>query len=176
MTAEETLSVNQTCDICDDGEFTPGEDYYRSLFESAPVALYMVDYSGVKSFLDDLKTQGIEDFAAYFAEHSDALNKCYESIGEATVNKALLDLYKAKSLKQLCSQMYQTVMTDHSHRGFIELLVAFANGAMRFSNETIDRNLKGDPFRATVTWVVAAGYEQTWERVIVNLTPINANT
>ncbi len=178
MTAEKTLqieTVNQACDISEENE-APQDDYFRCIFENAPVGLYMTDYSGIKVFLDELQAKGVQDLRTHFKEQPDALTKCYEAIGDVTVNKALLALYKAKSLKQLCSQMYQTVLTDDSHRGFIDLLVDLTQGATRYSSETIDRTLKGEPFRAMVTWVVAAGYENTWERVIISLIPLNENS
>ena len=45
------------------------EDHFESLFEYAPISLWEQDYSGIKNFLDGLRTQGVTDFEKYILEH-----------------------------------------------------------------------------------------------------------
>ena len=45
------------------------EKRFRSLFEDSPVSLWEEDFSAVKTYLDQLRGEGIEDFATYFAQH-----------------------------------------------------------------------------------------------------------
>lgn len=166
--------MNQACNISEESRVTSSEDCYRSVFESLPVATEIMDYSGVKVILDDLRVQGIQDFRTYFSENPQAIDQCHEAVSpKVKSNKAFLALYKAKTHKQLCTQMFTTVLTEDSYRGYIELFIALAEGKERFSVETHDRALDGSSIHAMVTWVIAAGFEKIWERVLITIIPFN---
>ena len=148
-------------------------EYYRSLFESAPVALMDEDLSDVKRSIDALKAQGIHDFQTYFKEHPDAVRQHYELIKkEVTINEEFVRVYRANSKEQLLNELDDTVITEHSLNTFQKLFVALADGKTRFSTTSTDMGVDGHPVRVRATWVIAPGFEDTWGRIIVAAMPI----
>lgn len=148
------------------------EEYYRCLFENAPVALMEENFSEIKVSIDNLREQGVRDFRAYFKEHPETAMQYYDLIPtEVEINKEYVVLYKAKSKEQLISKMEDTILTEHSLHALEEFYIALADGKKCFSTETIDNALDGSPVHSVVTWTIAAGYEDTWARILVSVIP-----
>ncbi|USU06562.1 ATP-binding protein [Sphingomonadaceae bacterium OTU29LAMAA1] len=61
---------------------------YASLFAISRIAFAEQDMSGTALILRDLKAQGIEDLAAYMAEHPETLARCVASVKTVSVNDA----------------------------------------------------------------------------------------
>lgn len=52
------------------------EKQYLSLFDNMPLILSDNDYSDVKLYIDELRTQGISDFYKYFDENPESMKHC----------------------------------------------------------------------------------------------------
>jgi hypothetical protein len=150
------------------------EAYYRCLFENAPIALLAEDLSDVKISLDNLRNNGVQDFRVYFDEYPEAVKQHYQLIKEDTIfNKEFLALYKAHSIEHLLSKL-ETVFFSH-YSTFKELFIALTEKKVCFSTKTIDNALDHSPIHAMATWQIAAGYEDTWARIIVSVVPFYKN-
>lgn len=64
------------------------EARYASLFAISRIAFAEQDMSGTALILRDLKAQGIQDLAAYMAEHPETLARCVASVKTVSVNDA----------------------------------------------------------------------------------------
>jgi len=157
------------------------EAYYRSLFDNTPVSLEEADFSGVKAFLNDLRTKGVQDIREYFEEHPKAIFECIDTtIEDYSINREFLSLYKAESKQDfmnracLVPEEDTTLYNKDFYRGLTTLFVALENGATRFSTVMTEVDLEGGtPFRAEVTWVIVPGYEDTWASVITCTIPLD---
>lgn len=146
------------------------EIYYRSLFESSPIAILEEDFSEVKTHLDRLKEQGVTDFRAYFASHPEAVAECWEMIRVLDVNQAALRMYHAESRDAFFESMdvQSAGEQEHNHEDFI----AIAGGRTYNSWEGADRTLAGKPLEIRLNWSVAPGHENDYSKVIVTIVDI----
>lgn len=152
-------------------------DFYQSLFDNAPIALMEENFAAVKISLDKLRSSGVQDLHAYFESQPGAMRQHYELINkEVTINKEFVALCKADSLEQLESQLDDTVLTEHSLQALQKCFVALASGATRFSTTTRDNAVDGSTVDAFVTWAIVPTYENTWERIIVSVIPLQLMT
>ena len=148
-------------------------DRYRSLFENVPISIWEEDFSSVKTYLDDLRSKGIERFREYFKNKPQEVTNCVKMVRVTDINRATLRMYKANSKKKLLSGLSQ-VFTKDTYRVFREELVALAEGYTHFESEALTRTLKGDDKYVYLTLSIAPDYEDTWERVLLSLTDITA--
>jgi PAS domain S-box-containing protein len=146
---------------------------YRSLFENVPTSLWEEDFSSVKTYLDDLRSKGIEHFREYFENNPQEVANCVEMVRITDVNQAALNLCQAASREELLRGLSQ-IFTEDTYGDFREQLIALAEGETSFEKERLIRTLKGDDRYVHQTLSVVPGYEDTWERVLLSLTDITA--
>ena len=72
-----------------------------TLFDLAPVSLWLEDFSRVYELLQSWRETGVEDIGAYLRDHPDAINEYFSRIRVLKVNQRTLDLYGAKDLNAL---------------------------------------------------------------------------
>ncbi len=147
------------------------EAKFRSLFEDVPIALLEQDFSAVKTYLDDLRQQGIEDFAAYFEKHPEAVTHCATLVKIHNANKAALTLYQARSIDDLLVELSH-YFAEETYNTFKGELIAFAAGQTQFEAETINRTKTGDQVHIHVKLSVAPGHEKTLAKVLLSITDI----
>src|SRR4029453_16548273 len=46
------------------------EERYRDIFETAPVSIWELDFSGLRAILEELRRQGVADVRAHLAAHA----------------------------------------------------------------------------------------------------------
>lgn len=148
------------------------ERRYRSLFEDSPISLWEEDFSAVKKKLNELKQVGVKDFEAYFSSHPQFVIECASLVKILNINKASVELYKAKSKEDLTVNMLKLLRADSVTKQFIEELIQIANGETHFEREEIDSSLSGEPLVVSIVWSVVPGYEEDLSRVIVSIVDI----
>ncbi|MDP7081183.1 MAG: PAS domain S-box protein [Candidatus Undinarchaeales archaeon] len=147
------------------------ESRYRGLFEYSPISLWEEDFTALKSFFDDLQKKGVKDFRKYFEGHPEAVEKCAGIVNVIDVNKRTLDLYKAKSKKELLLGLPK-VFGEESFPVFREEIIALAEGKTTFESEAVNKTLKGDRIGIRLSLAVAPGYEGTLFKVFVSILDI----
>jgi signal transduction histidine kinase len=145
------------------------EARYRLLFEHSPVPLMEEDLSTVKTFLDQLKTQGIFDLNRYFAENPESLARCAAMVRIIDANRAALKMYGAENSGAL-SQLTLVLPDDQSLHFKNELLGLIKDGGSEIVLE--NRTLSGSSLTVERRSVIAAGFEQTWRKVFVTVIDI----
>jgi len=147
------------------------ETRYRALFEYAPISLWEEDFSAVKVYIDNLKKQGIQDFESYFCNHPEAVSECISLVNVINVNHTTVKMFSAESKEQILGNL-DIIFGKDSFDIFCQELVVIAQGGNIFESEGVNYNLLGEPINVHVRWSVAAGYEDTLERVLVSIIDI----
>jgi PAS domain S-box-containing protein len=147
------------------------ETRYRALFEDAPISLWEEDFSAVKTYIDNLKSQGVSDFEAYFDDHPDVVTDCITRVKVIGVNNTTVNMFLAADKDQLLENL-DVIFGKESLEIFRQELIVIAQGGNIFESEGVNYNLLGEPIYVHVRWSVAAGYEDTLERVLVSLIDI----
>jgi diguanylate cyclase (GGDEF)-like protein len=149
------------------------EQYAKGLFEYSPISLWVNDFSEIKTMLENLRAQGIDDFRTFINVHPDFVQQCMAALRTVDVNAQTLTMFGAKSKADLLSRLSE-VFRDEMAETFREQLIDLWNGKLFQQREIINYSLKGDMIHAHMQWAVLPGYEPTWERALVALTDISA--
>jgi PAS domain S-box-containing protein len=152
-------------------ELRASRERYQSLFENVPISLWEEDFSAVKTYVDDLRRNGILDLRNYFDNNPEAVQICVEMVKIIDVNQATLKLYRAASKQDLMGGLNQ-IFREETYDVFREQLVALAEGRTRFESERLTRTLSGDDLYVYLTLSVAPGHEDNWSRVLLSLSNI----
>ena len=147
------------------------EKRYRSLFEDSPISLWEEDFSDIKKYIDSLRASGVKDFRTYFNNHPEDVTNCAGMVKVINVNKATLELYKAKSKEELLVNL-KKVFSDGSDEAFREELIVIAEGKPKFEIEAINQTLMSEKKHITLRWSMAPDYEASWSKVIVSVTDL----
>ena len=147
------------------------EARYRGVFENAPTSLWEEDLSQVKNYIENLRRAGRKNLREYLCNHPEAVAECAALVKIVDVNQMTLDLYRAKSKKELISG-FDRVLTSNNYNDFIDQLVALADGATRFEDEVVNRTLQGDKMHLMLRWFVAPGCEESYSRVFLSFSDI----
>lgn len=156
-----------------DSNGTPPDQYYRMLFEYAPISLWEEDYSQVKVILDRLRGDGIEDLAAYLETHPGVVDDCMARIKVLGVNRKTLELFGASSQEELLAHL-DTIFRDEMRVHFKDELLDMWQGRLFYEREGINYALNGQPIDIHLQWSVLPGYENTLGRVLVSIADITA--
>jgi PAS domain S-box-containing protein len=147
------------------------KERYHSLFEETPISIWEEDFSAVRTYLDDLRAAGVEDFEAYFHAHPEAVAHCLTLVEVIDVNAAAMALYEVESKTELLKQL-SDLFVEEAYPRFAQALVGIAAGKTRVTVDTISRTRAGTVKHLTVTWQVVPGYEETLSRCIVSVQDI----
>ena len=115
------------------------EERYRLLFEDSPISLWEEDLSGVKIFIDRLRKKGIKDLKKYFQKNPDKVQECISSIGLVDINKATLNLYKAKNKSEMLKNYYK-VFTPETLFVIKEAIIKLSQGEMEYEGYQLTKH------------------------------------
>jgi PAS domain S-box-containing protein len=149
------------------------EGYYREVFENAPVAVMIEDFSELKTHLDDLGSRGIVDLRSHLVDDSQALFRCAALARIVDVNAAALELFGADSKEALLADLPR-IFTEASWNGFRENLLALAQGGRSNETQTVNRTLAGETIHVILRWTLPPDSRDTWGRVIVSILDVTS--
>ena len=144
----------------------PNDD--QSMFDLAPVSLWLEDFGGLKRLFDGWRAQGVQDLRAYLAQDPSRLTACTAALKVIKVNQATLQLFGAASLDELVDRMGE-VFRDDAGEHMLHELEQLWGGALHFEDRTVNYTLDGRRLEVDVRVRVLPGHEQTWGRVLVSL-------
>lgn len=143
------------------------EQGYRSLFENAPAALWVVDFSGIKHYLNQLRAKGVNDLNAHFQAIPGALADCAARIKVLDVNRQALDIFQAPDKQALMSGLAQ-IVTPQSLQALARELVVIDAGGRGSTTEFENLTLAGEKRQMIMQWFVAPGHESDYGRVFLS--------
>jgi PAS domain S-box-containing protein len=153
-----------------DAELRESERRYRNIFQTAGVSIWEEDFSKVKTAIDELKAQGVEDFGRYFATHPEFVRQAIGMVRIVNVNEATLDLLAARRKEELLVSLHKVFLPE-SEAVFAQVLVAIAEGRTLFESETVLKTLSDDKLAVLLT-IVFPAEAPTLESVLVTLMDI----
>jgi len=148
-------------------------EHFESLFEYAPISLWEQDYSGIKKFLDGLRTSGVSDLEKYLDEHPHEINTSLKLIQVKHVNSETLNLFGTKDVAELLANL-DKMFRDEMRTHWRSELLALWNGEKSWSGDGINYRLDGEALYIRLHWRILPECESTWECVLVSIENITA--
>lgn len=141
----------------------------RTIFESAPVALWEEDTSAIQAALGRLRADGVVDLPAYLRSHPDFVNHARRLIRVLEINETAVSLLQATDKSELVQTLPQLLGTA-ALPAFTEQLIAMAEGRASYQTELRLRT-QGDSERIVIVNVVLQSLA-TVSRAFVSLTDV----
>lgn len=154
-------------------ELAASEKRLRGMFENSPISLWEEDYSQIKNYFDQLRTDGVTDCREYFLAHPDVVDACMGMLRVLDVNRKTLEMFGAKSKEELIQNL-DKVFHDEMRAHFQKELTDLWNGKLSYETEGVNYTLSGEPLHVHLYLSVVPGYEQTLGRVLVALEDVTA--
>jgi diguanylate cyclase (GGDEF)-like protein len=149
------------------------EQYARGLFEHSPVSLWVEDFSSVKRLLDEVRSQGIADFATFVKVHPEFVTRCMQEIRVVDVNQQTLRMFGAASKAALLGRLGD-VFRDEMHDSFTEQLQDLWQGKTVQQREVVNYSLNGEAINIHMQFAVLEEHLDSWNLVLVSLVDITA--
>jgi len=144
---------------------------YRSLFEDSPISLWEEDFSELKKEIEQLRSNGVQDFHGYFASNPNVVRQLMKKIVIVNVNQATIKLFKAKSKEDFIIGIDNLIM-DSSIPANGEIFANLAEGASQHVCEIRHKDFTGTSFYTALKLAIAPGYEDSWGKVFVTVIDI----
>jgi diguanylate cyclase (GGDEF)-like protein len=150
----------------DDTAATAGERDDAGMFDLAPVSLWLEDYSGIKSQLDEWRRAGVTDLRRHLSEDRGRVKICSDGMRVLKVNRKTLALFEADDLPHLVDNLAR-IFRDDMFRAFTDELVQLWNGRTEFFSHTVNYSLSGRRIDIQLKGSILPGHEVGWDRVMV---------
>ena len=143
---------------------------YQRIFESAGVSIWDEDFTAIRAGLDELRASGVRDFAAYFRERPEEVDRYIGLLRIVDVNETTLRMFGASD-KRLLLQSFTAIFTEQTSEDFARVLVALAEGRTHFQAETVLRTLHDEHIDALLS-ITFPTPDEPADSVLVTLTDI----
>lgn len=151
---------------------SPSSDL-ASMFDLAPVSLWLEDYSGLKQLLDRWRGEGVEDLNAHLDQDPARVSECMGLLKVLQVNQHTLTLFGADDQASLLAGL-GAIFRDDMAVSVRHELTQLWQGRLCFDNQTVNYTLDGRRLDVHVRVRVLPGHESTWDRVLVSLEDTSA--
>jgi diguanylate cyclase (GGDEF)-like protein len=149
----------------------PSDDH-RSMFDLAPVSLWLEDWSGLKALFDRWRAEGVEDIRAHLQAEPDRVVQCMAQLKVVQVNRQTLRLLGAASQEELVARLGEVFRGEMAEPVLYELTQLW-QGNLDFDNQSVNYSLDGRRLDVHVRIRVLPGHEARWDRVLVSLDDIS---
>lgn len=123
---------------------------YRNLFQAMAASFWELDFTPVGGMLRELRTQGVKDYASYFAEHPEFVRAMMRATRVIDVNDQTVALFgrgdKAEMLRPL-----DDYWPEESNHVYAASVLAAVTGKASYATECKLRKLSGETFDAVFT-------------------------
>lgn len=123
---------------------------YRNLFQAMAASFWELDFTPVGAMVRELRAQGVNDYAAYFAEHPEFVRKMMHATRVIDVNDQTVALFgRGDKAELLCPlDVYWPESSNHVYAASV---VAAVTGKASYATECKLRTLDGREFDALFT-------------------------
>ncbi len=147
------------------------EQRYRSLWENAPIGLWLEDSSAVVQYLEELRARGIDDLSAYFDEHPEEIRHCASLAKILSVNQAAVEMHQAADAAELCVGLNE-ILDDELLPTYKQVLLAIAEGHTSLDFNSEFRTPDGEVRTVAMHLFTPPEYMRTWQKTIIAATDI----
>ncbi len=137
------------------------------MFDLAPVALWLEDFSGVKALFEDWRAQGVTDLRAHIGSDVKRVGECASRIRVIKVNQKTLSQFEAADFSSLTDNL-STVFRDDMLKTHLEELCQLWAGQDHFTSQTVNYTLGGRRLDVLLKGKILPGHEDGWDRVLVS--------
>lgn len=136
------------------------------IFDLAPIAMWLEDFSGVKEQLERWRADGVEDIRAFLREDVSRVAACSRQIRVLKVNRKTLELFEADDVDHLTANL-SSVFRDEMLESHVNELAALFEGKTEFSGSAVNYTLSGRRLDIQLRGAVLPGYEQTLGKLLL---------
>lgn len=144
-----------------------------TIFELAPVAMWIEDFSGVKQQFDKWRAEGVEDIRAFLREDLARVESCSREIKVLDVNSKTLELFEAKDLQHLVENL-SVVFRDDMLESHINELSELWEGKTGFSSNAVNYSVSGRRMDIQLKGLVLPGHEETLGQILLTTEDVTA--
>jgi len=148
--------------------FRSAQEKYQFIFDNAPIGFWEEDFSRVKVYLDELKTNGVTDFRKYFTDNPKSLSECIDLIRIINVNLATLRMNGTDNKKAFIQRLNRN-FTTASEGIYAEEFAALAEGRTFYQSEGAFVNENGETLTVQFNLNVMPGKEEDLSLVLVSV-------
>ncbi len=141
---------------------------FELLFDSAPISLWLEDYSALKALFDSWRAAGVLDLESQLRHTPALVLDCAGCLKVVRVNAKTLNVFAARDQADLVSRLGEVFRDDTFEQMLAELLHLWS-GTLSFSNQTVNYALDGRRMDIQIHVRVLEGHEALWDRVMVSL-------
>lgn len=142
------------------------EAFDSDIFNLAPIAMWIEDFSEVKALFDVWRAQGVTDIRAFLREDVSRVSECSRKIRVLDVNRKTLELFEADNLDHLRANTAKVFRDDMLETHINELADLF-DGKLAFSSATVNYTLSGKRLDIQLRGAVMPGYETTLGKLLL---------
>lgn len=137
-----------------------------TMFELAPVSLWLEDYSAIAALFKEWRRDGVTSLRDFLHANPAKVKECSDRIRVVRVNKRTLELFEAPDLDNLVANLGDIFRND-MFKTHIEELDQLWNGNTAFHSHTVNYTLGGRRLDIQLKGSVVPGYEESLERVLI---------
>jgi diguanylate cyclase (GGDEF)-like protein/PAS domain S-box-containing protein len=146
---------------------------FESMFDFAPMSLWLEDYSGLKRLFEAWRRDGVIDLVEHLNAEPQRVRECMAQLRVLSVNQRTLTMLGAASQAELLSRLDSVFRDDMSASVVYELGQLWREN-LCFDNQTVNYALDGRRLDVHVRVRVLPGHEESWDRVLVSLDDVTA--
>ncbi|OQP83959.1 histidine kinase [Rhizobium rhizosphaerae] len=137
-----------------------------NIFDLAPVAMWIEDFSGVKALFDRWRAEGVSDLKGFLEADPARVAQCSAQIRVLSVNAQTLALFEADSLDHLVANI-DRVFRDEMLQSHISELCQLWEGHTRFISHAVNYTLGGRRLDIQLRGQILPGYEESFARLLL---------
>ena len=137
-----------------------------TVFDLAPVAMWIEDFSGVRQQFDIWRSEGVRDIRAYLKQDMARVAACSSKIRVINVNRKTLELFGADNLEHLVENL-PTVFGEEMLENHVNELAELWDGKTEFCSNAVNYSLSGQRMDIQLKGTVLPGHEQSLSRLLL---------
>jgi diguanylate cyclase (GGDEF)-like protein len=149
------------------------ETFDSDIFNLAPTAMWIEDFSEVKALFDAWRSQGVTDIRGFLREDKDRVAQCSRRIKVLIVNRKTLELFEADHIDHLRANLSTIFRDDMLDTHVVELSKLF-DGELIFESTTSNYTISGRRLDIQLRGAVMPGYETSLGKLLLTTEDITA--
>jgi len=144
-----------------------------SVFELAPISMWIEDFSGIRALFDRWRAQGVQDLRSFLQADLSRVAASSRCIKVLRVNAKTLELFEARDMAHLVGNL-DRVFQGEMLLTHINELEQLWNGGTSFASEAVNYTLGGRRLDIQLRGAVLPGHEDTLGRVLLTVEDVTA--
>lgn len=125
-------------------ELAASEERFYNIYDTAPVSIWLEDWTEVIAVVETLRADGVSDFASYFRDHPEVVAQALNAVKILDVNQWTTNMFGARDKAELIASLATVFATPDTLPGFVSELLALAQGQTTFRTEITLNTVAGE--------------------------------